>query len=71
MTAIAAAFENSSCDQLIIGAINNFTDMHRLKLERYLRQAEKEGLVESNIIGQYSVTNGGFDYLVNHGIIDA
>lgn len=45
--------------------------MHRLKLERYLSQAEAEGLVESNLIGQYSVTNDGFDYLVNHGVIDA
>lgn len=71
MTAIAAAFENSPYDQLKISAINNYTDMHRLKLERYLSQAEAEGLVESNLIGQYSVTNDGFDYLVNHGVLDA
>lgn len=71
MTAIAAAFKNSLYDNLEIAKINNFTDMHRLKLERYLSQAETEGLVKSNLIGQYSVTNDGFDYLVNHGVIDA
>lgn len=71
MTAIAAAFENSPYDELKIGVINNLTDMHRLKLERYLSQAEKEGLVKSDVIGRYSVTNDGFDYLVNHGVIDA
>jgi hypothetical protein len=71
MTAIAAAFENSPYDKLQIGVINNLTDMHRLKLERYLSQAEKKGLVKSDLIGQYSVTNDGFDYLVNHGVIDA
>lgn len=70
MTAIAVAFEKSPFDQLSIGVINNYTDMHRLKLERYLSQAESEGLVESNLLGQYAVTNEGFDYLVNHGIID-
>jgi len=71
MTVIAAAFEKSPYDKLNIGQINGFTDMHRLKLERYLSKAETEGLVESDIIGQYSVTDDGFDYLVNHGVIDA
>jgi hypothetical protein len=71
MTAIAAAFEKSPYDQLKIAVIGNYADMHRLKLERYLSQAEAEGLVESNLIGQYKVTNDGFDYLVNHGVINA
>lgn len=71
MTAIATAFEKSPYDKLRIGIINKYTDMHRLKLERYLSQAEIKGLVESDTIGQYSVTNAGFDYLVNHGVIDA
>jgi len=71
MTVISKAFEKSPYDKLKVGQINGFTDMHRLKLERYLNQAESDGLVASNMIDQYSVTNDGFDYLVNHGILDA
>lgn len=71
MAAIAVAFKDSPYDDLAIGQIRNFTDIHRLKLERYLSQAETEGLVERNLINKYSVTNDGFDYLVSHGVIDA
>lgn len=71
MAAIARAFEKSKFDKLDVGKIANFTDMHRLKLERYLNQAETDGLVLSNLIGQYTVTNDGYEYLVNHGLIEA
>lgn len=71
MTAIAKAFENTPYDKLAVASISRSTDIHRLKLERYLNQAESEGLVSSNVIGQYSVTNNGYEYLVNHGVIDA
>lgn len=70
MSAIAAAFKNSPRDELTIGQIAGFTDIHRIKLERYLSLAESEGLVTSNIINQYSVTTDGYEYLVNHGIIE-
>lgn len=69
MTVIAKAFETSYFDDLSIGKIAEYTDMHRLKLERYLNQAESTGLVASGVLGQYSVTNDGYEYLVNHGII--
>lgn len=71
MTAIAAAFENSGLAHLEIGRILKFTSIHRLKLERYLNQAENEGLLEIDVLGRYSVTDVGFDYLVDHGVIDA
>jgi len=71
MTVIAAAFEKSGQDELKMTTIIKYSDMHRLKLQRYLNQAESEGLVSINIINYYSVTDDGYEYLVNHGIIDA
>jgi len=71
MTAVAKAFEKSPYQKLNVTQIANFTDMHRLKLERYINEALSKGLVSSNIIDQYTVTNDGYEYLVNHGIINA
>jgi len=71
MTAIAAAFERSAFDELSVGDILKSTYIHRLKLERYISQAESQGLVSSNIINRISVTSDGYEYLVNHGIIEA
>ncbi len=71
MSVIAAAFENSGDDELRMSGIVRHSNMHRLKLERYLNQARSEGLVEKSIINYWSVTDAGYEYLVNHGIIDA
>ena len=71
MVVLSKAFEKSQYDDLSIGEIKNFSDMHRLKLERYLSQAESMGLVKSDILNKYSVTSDGYDYLVSHGIIDS
>ncbi|MNJ35485.1 SEFIR domain protein [compost metagenome] len=71
MIATAAAFERSRAGSLAISDILKFTKMHRLKLERYLSQACDEKLLSKDMVGYYSVTNNGFDYLVNNGIIDA
>lgn len=71
MTAIAKAFEKSPYDDLSIGQIAGVTNIHRLKLEKYLSQAESEGLVERNVLNKLSVTTDGCDYLINHGIIEA
>jgi hypothetical protein len=71
MTAIASAFERNSLDRLTVGQIMRYTDVHRLKLERYLKEAESQGFVTSDIINQYSVTEDGYEYLVNHGVLEA
>lgn len=71
MTSIAAAFKKSPYDGLNIGQIAIFTNMHRLKLERYLEQAKSEGLVSKDVINKFKVTPDGYEYLVNHGIIEA
>jgi predicted transcriptional regulator len=71
MKSIATAFENSTYDGLNVTQIANFTNIHRLKLEHYLEQAKSEGLVSKNLVNQFKVTPDGFDYLVNHGIIEA
>ncbi|HIH0879894.1 TPA: toll/interleukin-1 receptor domain-containing protein [Vibrio cholerae] len=71
MVAVAAAFEREFDDTILAGRIMRYTDMHRLKLERYLHQACLDGLLDKDSIGRYKVTDNGFDYLVNHGIVDA
>ena len=71
MIAVAAAFEKSSRDKLKIGGIIQFTSMHRLKLERYLNQAVTDGLLSKDIVDYLQVTDDGYEYLVNHGIIEA
>jgi len=69
--AISSAFESSLKDKLQIGEILNSTSIHRLKLERYLSEAESMGLVERDILNRFSVTDDGYEYLVNHRIIEA
>jgi len=71
MSVIAAAFEKSGQDELKIATIMQYSNMHRLKLERYLNQAILEEFVSKSLINYYSVTDDGYEYLVNHGIIDA
>ncbi len=71
MSVIAAAFENSGRDGLKMTGIIAYSNIHRLKLERYLNQAISEGLISKSTINYYSVTDAGYEYLVNHGIIDA
>ena len=71
MLVAAAAFEKCPRDQLSIGGILPFTDMHRLKLERYLNQAVVNGLLTKDFIGRFQFTDEGYEYLVNHGIVDA
>ncbi|MCG7990118.1 MAG: toll/interleukin-1 receptor domain-containing protein [Candidatus Thiodiazotropha lotti] len=70
MSAIAAAFEVQPDNALGMADLMNYSDMHRLKLENYLNRAVNGGLLEINILNQYSVTEAGFEYLVNHGIIE-
>lgn len=71
MTVVAKAFERSPYKAMDVTQIAHFTNMHRLKLERYINEALSKGLVSVNMIGQYTVTDGGYEYIVNHGIIDA
>jgi TIR domain len=71
MTAIANAFEKSTVDKLRVDEILKYTNMHRLTLERFLDEADKQRLIEKNIINQVTVTNKGYEYLVNHGVIES
>ena len=70
MSAISNAFEKSIHDKLSIGSILSSTSMHRLKLERYLYEAESEGLVSCDALNYFTVTEDGYEYLVSHGIIE-
>ncbi len=71
MSAVADAFENNPRESIEIGIIMRKSEMHRLTLEKYLSQAENEGLISQDVLSRYSVTEDGFEYLVHHGIIEA
>ncbi|MEY8198679.1 MAG: toll/interleukin-1 receptor domain-containing protein [Colwellia sp.] len=71
MTCVAAAFKRSTVDALTVGQLTLFTKMHRLKLERYLEQAISKKLVSKSVSNRFKVTSDGYEYLVNHGIIEA
>jgi len=71
MDAIASAFEVNQNAALYIAALMKHSKLHRLKLEHYLKKATVEGLLEQNMLGQFSVTEDGFEYLVKHGIVEA
>lgn len=71
MSSVASAFKYNARESLDLGDILNKSSMHRLTLEKYLRHAENEKLISRDLLGRYSVEEDGYDYLVNHGIIDA
>jgi len=69
MSAVAAAFELNRSKDLNIGILMGYSEMHRLKLERYLKKAVDEGMLTKSIIDRYAVTEAGYEYLESHGII--
>ena len=69
MKAVAAAFEVQPDDDLDIGTLMKYSDMHRLKLERYLNKGVEEGVLSKNFINKYAVTEAGYEYLESHEII--
>lgn len=71
MKTVAAAFNVQPHNDLDIGTLMKYSDMHRLKLERYLNKAVNERLLTKNIINRYAVTEAGYEYLENHEIIQA
>ena len=70
MTAVAAAFL-MPYDTLDVGTLMKYTGMHRLTLERYLNKGVEQRLLSKNAINRYAVTEAGYAYLENHGIIPA
>jgi len=70
MTVVSAAFEKSGSDDLKISSMLPHTNMHRLKLQRYMSEAVSSGYLSKSSIGYYKVTDAGYDYMINHGIIE-
>lgn len=71
MRAISDAFNSTAAQRVTIRELMNHSSMHRLTLERYLSVAVKEQLVIRDIIANYTITNKGIEYLIDHGLIDA
>lgn len=71
MKALARAFEKSGDEYIFLKIVLNYTNMHRLTFDRYLKEAVSKGLVERDVMGRCHVTSDGIEYLIAHGIIDA
>lgn len=69
MTAFANAFQRSPRDYITMHEILPQTKMHRLTIDKYIRQAMNEGLISEKLSDWFIVTDKGYDYLVAHNII--
>lgn len=71
MTAVAGAFEGHSLDYVHFQDVINRSNMHRLSLDKYLREAVSQHLLRVNYIDKtVAFSNLGLAYLSDHGIID-
>lgn len=71
MKTIAAGFQQSASEAIYLRDFSHLTGMHRLSLDKYMRQAIVEGLLTRDPLQRYSVTDKGYDYLIGHGIVEA
>lgn len=71
MKTVAAGFQQSASEAIYLRDFSHLTNMHRLSLDKYLRHAIVEGLLTKDPLQRYSVTDKGFGYLVDHGIVGA
>ncbi|MDD2267364.1 toll/interleukin-1 receptor domain-containing protein [Sulfuricurvum sp.] len=70
MKAIAATYEGTSNQYIYFQNVVPKASMHRLTLDRYLKQAVKDGLVKWHGDYALSITDDGLNYLFAHGIIE-
>ena len=70
MSAIAAALNSNTGESTRLDMINIYTQMHKLSLLYYLDASVAEGLLDRSPSGYYSVSSSGFQYLIDHGVID-
>ena len=69
MTVLAAALNETSYGRVSLTELKAFSEMHRLVMQRYLIEAQGQGLVSQDRLGRYSATQKGIEYLMNQNII--
>jgi len=70
MLAISKAYNSTSDPYIFFSALKRNSTMHRLTLDRYIKEAEQLGLIERYRHKLIYVTSKGSDYLVENGIIE-
>lgn len=70
MVAVAKAYSSTSQEHIWFDDLMKCTEMHRLALDRYLREAQRLGFIERPAHPQIIITPKGSDYLIEKDIID-
>ena len=70
MTAVAAAYEQTSHEYILFGRLMKVTNLRRFTLEKYLAEAEAKGLIRRSK-QLIHITDQGRSYLNDAGIVDA
>jgi len=70
MKAVTKCYEGSSKKYIPFHCIVKSVSMHRLTLDRYLKNAVDQGLINWYGNTALIISQDGIDYLVSHGVID-
>lgn len=70
MIAIAKTYEASIETYILFSTLLKNSSMQRLTLDRYLNEAELQGLIDRSRHSTVVLTSKGSDYLVAKGIIE-
>lgn len=70
MRTVADCFDGWENDFLLYSMLVKKSKMHRLTLDKYLKEALNAGLLERHR-DQITITTDGLAYVANHGIVDA
>ncbi len=69
MIAVSNCYENWEFNSILKTAVIHQVTMHRLTLDRYIKQAVQQGLLATIRDNRLMITDDGIEYLVAHGII--
>lgn len=71
MKEISKGFSKNTKDYLLYSQLVQNSSLHRLTLDKYLSEAEKQNLISRDTDGDIHLTESGLSYLSKHGIVDA
>lgn len=72
MSIVVKAFNSAILENVNYHELFNRSNMPRLKLDKYFQEAVNQGLVTRSGLGGYiKITGEGYQYLEDHGLIDA
>jgi len=71
MLTVAKCYERREYDYIWYKSVVKTVSMHRLTLDKYLKEAVAQGLLSWRTDDTLTITNNGIKYLETHNIIEA